>query len=125
MPYRADGAVCRGGSLAVTSDGRVFAWGGDHSANDYVPTRVDLPAGTRVTSVAPGFGGGLAVPSGGRVLDLGSGPFGGSPVTGLPACARITGVSINGLHILAVGVQAPAAETGARDPAAGRTGHPI
>ena len=112
-------------SLAVTSDGRVFAWGGDYRANDYLPTRVDLPAGTRVTSVAAGFGGALAVTSGGRVLELGSGPFGGSPVAGLPACVRITGVSINGLHILAVGVQAPATETGARDPAAGRTGHPI
>jgi hypothetical protein len=39
------------------------------------------------------------------------GPFGGSPVAGLPACVRITGVSINGLHILAVGVQASVAVT--------------
>jgi alpha-tubulin suppressor-like RCC1 family protein len=73
-----------GHSLALTSTGRVFAWGyntdgelGDGGTTDSdVPVMVKLPAGTKVTAVAAGELHSLAVASTGAVLAWGGNNFG-------------------------------------------------
>jgi alpha-tubulin suppressor-like RCC1 family protein len=66
-------------ALALTSRGRVLAWGdnrdgelGDGSAaNSATPVPVHLPARTRVTAIAAGYNYGLALTAAGRVLAWG------------------------------------------------------
>jgi alpha-tubulin suppressor-like RCC1 family protein len=73
-----------GHSLALTSTGRVLAWGynadgelGDGgTANSDVPVKVKLPASTKVTAVAAGELHSLAVTSTGTVLASGGNNFG-------------------------------------------------
>jgi len=73
-----------GHSLAIISGGRVLAWGdnadgqlGDGTtANSYVPVRVKLPPGMKVTSIAAGQLQSLAVTSRGAVLAWGGNNFG-------------------------------------------------
>jgi alpha-tubulin suppressor-like RCC1 family protein len=73
-----------GHSLALTSTGRVLAWGynadgelGDGgTANSDVPVKVTLPASTKVTAVAAGELHSLAVTSTGTVLASGGNNFG-------------------------------------------------
>ncbi|MFC7863359.1 Ig-like domain repeat protein [Streptomyces murinus] len=79
-------ALAGGGdfSLAVTSDGRVLAWGnnssgqlGDGTTTDRTtPVEVHLPTGTTVTAVAAGLSHSLALTSDGRVLAWGYNAFG-------------------------------------------------
>jgi alpha-tubulin suppressor-like RCC1 family protein len=108
-------------SLALTSGGRVLAWGGnfvgqlgDGSTTDSsTPVRVHLPAGTRFTAVAAGDANGLALTSGGRVLAWG-GNFAGQLGDGtstdrstpvlvhLPAHTRVTAVAAGADHSLAL-----------------------
>ncbi len=71
-------------SLAVGSDGSVWAWGmgasgqlGDGSFDDAaVPTEVDMPAGAPVTMVAAGGAHSLALTTAGQVFGWGSDVFG-------------------------------------------------
>ena len=71
-------------SVAVASDGSIWAWGmgasgqlGDGSTADATtPTAVDMPAGTPVTQVAAGGAHTLALTSGGLVFGWGSDVFG-------------------------------------------------
>ncbi len=71
-------------SVAVASDGSVWAWGmgasgqlGDGSTADATtPTAVSMPAGTPVTQVAAGGAHTLALTSGGLVFGWGSDVFG-------------------------------------------------
>ncbi len=100
-----------GHSLAVTTTGRLYAWGsngsgqlGDGTTIDRdTPVRVKLPKGTKVTLIAAGEGHSLARTSTGRVLawgdntdgDLGNGTTTGSltPVTvKLPRRAKVRGL---------------------------------
>ncbi|MFG2116222.1 RCC1 domain-containing protein [Streptomyces sp. NPDC048718] len=67
-------------TLALTSDGRVLAWGinqegdlGDGTRNPhYTPIETHIPAGTKVTAIAAGSYHSLAVTSDGRVLGWGA-----------------------------------------------------
>ncbi|MQY10661.1 hypothetical protein SRB5_07730 [Streptomyces sp. RB5] len=73
-------------SLALTSDGRVLAWGrndlgqlGDGTTVErHLPVYVDLPPGVTVTAIAAGTGGqhSLALTSDGRVLSWGWNAYG-------------------------------------------------
>jgi alpha-tubulin suppressor-like RCC1 family protein len=72
-------------SLALTSDGRVLAWGdntngqlgvGTPNTRSLTPVGVHLPAGTRVKAIAAGNAFGLALTSDGRVLAWGDNQFG-------------------------------------------------
>ncbi len=73
-----------GHSLALTSTGRVLAWGyntdgelGDGgTANSDVPVKVKLPLGTKVTAIAAGELHNLAATSTGTVLTWGGNNFG-------------------------------------------------
>jgi alpha-tubulin suppressor-like RCC1 family protein len=107
--------------LALTSDGRVLAWGdnsvgelGDGSTGGISPTpvAVHLPAGTRVTAIATGNHS-LAVTSDGGVLAWGFNPFGelgdgtttnnSTPVrVELPAGTRVTAVAAGAVYSLAL-----------------------
>jgi alpha-tubulin suppressor-like RCC1 family protein len=110
-------------SLALTSAGRVLAWGendlgelgdGTSGAPSATPVPVDLPAGTRVTAISAGGSYSLAVTSTGSVLawgfnnygQLGNGTSGGySPVpvaVKLPARIRVTAVAAGGGYSLAL-----------------------
>jgi alpha-tubulin suppressor-like RCC1 family protein len=108
-------------TLAVTSTGAVFNCGknddgelGDGGTTDSdVPVKVDLAAGTKVTSVVAGAGHSLAVTSTGAVLawglnlygGLGNGGTGSSDVpvnVGLPAGTKVTAVAVGSLHSLAL-----------------------
>ncbi len=71
-------------SLALTSTGRVLAWGlgsfgqlGDNSTkNSELPVEVRLPAKDRIVKISAGGGFSLALTSGGRVLAWGHNSFG-------------------------------------------------
>ncbi|MBV8940689.1 MAG: hypothetical protein JO321_10585 [Solirubrobacterales bacterium] len=110
-----------GHSLAVTSTGTVLAWGdnaygqlGDGGTTDsHRPVTVKLPAGTKVTAVAAGYGHSLAVTSAGSLLawglntsgQLGNGSTTNSPVpvkVKLPAGTRVTAVAAGYGHSLVV-----------------------
>jgi alpha-tubulin suppressor-like RCC1 family protein len=109
--------------LALTSDGRVLAWGrndsGELGTGDtrvrLVPAWVRLPGGTRVTAIASGMFHSLAVTSSGRVLAWGYNVFGQLGVAlvgaqksdlpvwaGLPRATRIVAVAAGGEHSLAL-----------------------
>ena len=68
-----------GFSLALTSRGRVLAWGdnfygqlgNDTTTDSHVPVRVQLPAGTKVTAISAGGSFGLARTTRGHVLAWG------------------------------------------------------
>ncbi|MFG2112084.1 Ig-like domain repeat protein [Streptomyces sp. NPDC048718] len=111
-------------SLALTSDGRVLAWGynrsgqlGEGTNTRYHPTPVEtlIPAGTTITAIAAGSTGNhsLALTSDGRVLawgynsegSLGTGDFISSrtPVqTLLPAGTHAVLIAAGGVHSMAV-----------------------
>jgi alpha-tubulin suppressor-like RCC1 family protein len=111
-------------SLALTSDGRVLAWGdntsgelGDGDGGDgrysTLPVCVHLPAGTRVTAIAASDESSLALTSDGRVLawgdndygQLGNGATTSSPLpvlVHLPARVRVTAIAVNSAHDLAL-----------------------
>jgi alpha-tubulin suppressor-like RCC1 family protein len=108
--------------LALTSGGRVFAWGdnnenelGDNSAcNSSTPVPVDLPAGSRVTTISADYTHSLAMTSDGRLLGWGdnhvgqvgdgtSGNSHGRPVwVKLPAGTRLTAIAAGGDFSLAL-----------------------
>lgn len=108
-------------NLALTSGGRVLAWG-DNNPGDVgvgttstvnTPVWVHLPAGAYVKAIGAGGGQSLAVTCGGRVLAWGLNSFGqlgdGSTTNRLtpawvhlPAGVRVTAVSGGGLHSLAL-----------------------
>ncbi|MEU7025043.1 Ig-like domain repeat protein, partial [Streptomyces sp. NPDC046203] len=108
-------------SLALTSDGRVLAWGlnavgqlGDGTSdNSSTPVEVSIPAGVRITDISAGGGTGVALTSDGRVLGWGDGVNGqmGNGTNGynrtpvyasLPAGTEITDVSAGQTHVLAL-----------------------
>ncbi|MEV5984906.1 Ig-like domain repeat protein [Streptomyces sp. NPDC052051] len=108
-------------SMALTSDGRVFAWGAGFwgqlgngtNADTSTPVEVHLPAGTRATAIATGYNHSLALTSDGRVLawglndrgQLGDGTFTdrNTPVeTLLPAGVQVTAIAGGGYHSLAL-----------------------
>lgn len=109
--------------LALTSDGRVLAWGRNDSGQlgtgdtrvRLVPAWVRLPRGIRVTGIASGMFHNLAATSSGRVLAWGYNVFGqlGVGLVGtqksdlpvwarLPKAARIAAVAAGGEHSLAL-----------------------
>jgi alpha-tubulin suppressor-like RCC1 family protein len=71
-------------SLAVTSRGKVLAWGDNEygqlgngtTRRSKIPVRVKLPSGTKVTRVAASWGHSLALTSRGKVLAWGNNDFG-------------------------------------------------
>jgi alpha-tubulin suppressor-like RCC1 family protein len=71
-------------SLALASDGRVYAWGdnsygqlGDGTTNARtIPVRVELPKGVTVTAIRAGCFDNLALTAGGRVYAWGENSFG-------------------------------------------------
>jgi len=110
-------------SLALTSDGRVLAWGegafGQLGAGIYAcglstyPLFVSLPAGTTVTAIAAGANHCLALTSAGELLAWGLGSAGqlghgtrdssDIPVrVSLPAATRITAIAAGAFHSLAL-----------------------
>ena len=118
-------AAGEGYGLALTSRGRVLAWGwnnygelgdgdGDTTADSSTPVAVHVPAGTRVTAIAAGESNGLALTSSGRVLAWGYNYQGESgdgstsadsstPVwVHLPAHTRITAVAAGDFYNLAL-----------------------
>jgi hypothetical protein len=107
--------------LALTSTGRVLAWGDNTdgqlgngtTANSSTPVPVSLPAGTTVTAISAGRAHSLALTSTGRVLAWGdntSGELGNGTTTNsstpvpvsLPAVTIVTAVSAGGGHNLAI-----------------------
>jgi alpha-tubulin suppressor-like RCC1 family protein len=111
-------------SLAVTSTGKVFAWGRNNLGelgcgtcpNSSTPVAVSLPSGTTVTAVAAGANHSLALTSAGKVLgwgadhdgQLGDGGcigtcFGfGVPVSAsLPSGTTVTAIAAGANHSLA------------------------
>ncbi len=108
-------------SLALSSNGAVFAWGwnvtgqlcrGSTNSSD-VPLKVGLLGGTKVTGIAAGFAHSLAVTTTGAVLncgknddgELGDGSTADSAVpvkVDLPAGTRVTAVAAGAGHSLAV-----------------------
>jgi alpha-tubulin suppressor-like RCC1 family protein len=107
-------AGCRH-TLALTSGGRVLAWGdnqygelGDGTTTGrHVPVRVRIPAGTTITAVRAGCAFGLALTSAGRVLawgdndlgELGNGTTTNSDIpvrVHVPKGTRVTGISAGG-----------------------------
>jgi alpha-tubulin suppressor-like RCC1 family protein len=108
-------------SLALTSTGRVLAWGdnrygqlGDGTRHEHdTPARVDLPAGTKVKAISAGDQFGLALTTAGHILAWGrnnSGQLGNGTTTdsdaavrvALPAGITVTAVSAGCLHSLAL-----------------------
>ncbi|MEW2626397.1 hypothetical protein, partial [Streptomyces sp. NPDC048106] len=106
-------------SLALTSDGRVLAWGsnyygqlGDGTTTDrHTPVEVHLPAGTTVTAISAGYHHNLALTSDGRILAWGSndrGQLGDGTTTNsstpvevhLPTGAQVTAMAAGGYHNL-------------------------
>ncbi|HLJ66930.1 MAG TPA: hypothetical protein VKX16_06185 [Chloroflexota bacterium] len=102
-------------SLALTSNGAVFAWGYNNDgelgnggkAFSTVPVKVKLPAGTRVTAIAAGAYDSLALTSTGAVFawgynrqgELGNGRTANSRVpvkVKLPAGTKVTAVATGG-----------------------------
>ncbi|MBE1603927.1 Ig-like domain repeat protein [Actinopolymorpha pittospori] len=107
--------------LALTSDGRVLAWGSNSNGqlgdgtttNRTTPVEVALPEGVTVTQVSAGSFHSLAVTSDGRVLAWGSNVYGqlGDGTTtnrtttvevALPEGVTVTQVSAGSFHSLAV-----------------------
>jgi alpha-tubulin suppressor-like RCC1 family protein len=107
--------------LALTSDGRVLAWGdnlagqlGDGTtANAYTPVPVSLPSGVTVTQIAAGADTGYALTSAGTVYawgagaggTLGNGSTAGSDVpvaVSLPTGTTVTQISSEGSFALAL-----------------------
>ena len=125
LPARAHVVAVAGGddySLAVTADGRVFAWGfngegqlgNGTTTTSLVPVQVHLPAGTRVTGIAGGDFHSVAVTTDGRALAWGfnaEGQLGNGTATDssvpvpvhLPAFTRVTAVAARGNFSLVVG----------------------
>ncbi|MCN9243591.1 Ig-like domain repeat protein [Streptomyces sp. RY43-2] len=116
-------AIAAGGehSMALTSDGRVFAWGYNSSGqvgdgttiNRLTPVEVHLPAGTQVTAIAAGLLHSMALTSDGRVLAWGFNRYGQvgdgtttdrlTPVeVHLPAGVQVTAIAAGDLHSLAL-----------------------
>lgn len=111
-----------GHSVALTSTGRVYAWGqndvgqlGDGSfADSSKPVAVRLPAGTTVTAIASGDDFALALTSTGRVLSWGYNAWGqlGNGTSGndsdvpayvqLPDGTAVTAISAGAGHALAL-----------------------
>ncbi|MEU7023836.1 Ig-like domain repeat protein [Streptomyces sp. NPDC046203] len=110
-------------TLALTADGRVYAWGwnaygqlGDGTTTDRAtPVPVDLPAGTTITAVAAGDNGefSLAATSDGHVLGWGLNRYGqlGNGTTldsitpteaSLPAGTQVTDLAAGAGHSLAL-----------------------
>ncbi len=108
-------------NLALTSAGRVLAWGWNAfgqlgngtTATSDVPVRVMLPAGAKVTAVSAGGGFSLALTSTGRVLAWGRNREGqlGIGVTRhrhhpvpvlLPRDTRVTAIAAGQIHSLAL-----------------------
>jgi alpha-tubulin suppressor-like RCC1 family protein len=109
-------------SLALTSTGRVLAWGLNHRGQLRIGVRTDrhhpvpvkLPKGTRVTGIAAGYAFGLAVTASGQGLAWGMNDFGqlGIPLTTaqsnvpvrmrLPAQDKVTAISGGFIHSLAL-----------------------
>lgn len=110
-------------SLALATDGTVYAWGDDARAqlgdgtaggSSATPHEVDLPAGVAVTQVAAGGSHNLALADDGAVYawgddqegQLGDGAAGGSSATphevDLPAGVTVTQVAAGGSHSLAL-----------------------
>ncbi len=108
-------------SLALSSNGTVFAWGwnvtgqlcnGNTNGSD-VPLKVRLLGGTKVTGIAAGFAHSLAVTSTGAVFNCGKnddGELGDGGTTdsdvpvkvNLPAGTKVTAVAAGAGHSLAV-----------------------
>jgi alpha-tubulin suppressor-like RCC1 family protein len=73
-------SACYNYSVALTSAGRVLAWGHNHSGqlgdgsrrSSHVPVRVKLPAGVKVTAIAAGGYQTLALTSAGRPCPVGA-----------------------------------------------------
>jgi alpha-tubulin suppressor-like RCC1 family protein len=100
-------------ALAVTSAGRVYAWGrndsgqlgnGRHGPGTATPVRVRLPAGTRVTAVTAGQEHALALTTRGTVLawgDANSGALGNGQASGrrtVPVRTKMPGgIRVQGL----------------------------
>ncbi|MEU8542660.1 Ig-like domain repeat protein [Streptomyces sp. NPDC048717] len=108
-------------SLALTSDGRVLAWGantygelGDGTTTDrFTPVAVHLPAGITVTAITAGYNESAALTSDGRLYAWGRndlGQLGDGTTTGstlpvlvdIPAGTTITAVSMGSYHSLAL-----------------------
>ncbi|MCN9243592.1 Ig-like domain repeat protein [Streptomyces sp. RY43-2] len=108
-------------SLALTSDGRVLAWGNNFygqlgdgtTTNRSTPVEVLLPAGVQVTAIASAWYYNLALTSDGRVLAWGENNFGQlgdgtttdrlTPVAvHLPVGVQVTAISANAYHSLAL-----------------------
>ncbi|MEU8540307.1 Ig-like domain repeat protein [Streptomyces sp. NPDC048717] len=108
-------------SVALTTDGRVFAWGyngvgqlGDGTTTSRsIPIEVHIPAGVRITAVSTGYYFSMALTSEGRVLTWGNnteGQLGDGTTTArhtpvevhLPAGTEIAAISGGGEHATAV-----------------------
>ncbi len=113
-------------SLALTADGRVLAWGDNHTdqygngvgdtpGSGSTPVPVDLPAGTDVTAITAGAWDGMALTSDGRVFiwgdyDTGQPPDPRSGISenptpapvALPAGTDVTAIAAGGAHSLAL-----------------------
>jgi alpha-tubulin suppressor-like RCC1 family protein len=108
-------------SLALTSTGRVLAWGdnfygqlGDGTRHEHdTPVRVDLPAGTKVKAISAGDQFGLALTTTGHILAWGrntSGQLGDGTTTdsavpvraSFPPGTSISSVAAGVAHVLAL-----------------------
>ncbi|WKU07124.1 RCC1 domain-containing protein [Micromonospora sp. HUAS LYJ1] len=125
MPAGTTATAVAGGqfhSLALTDDGRVFAWGRNTSGqlgdgtttNRLTPVQVSFPAGTVITAIATHNVHNIALTSTGQVYTWGDNTYGqiGDGTTGntrktptliaLPGTATATSVAAGAFHTLAV-----------------------
>ena len=110
-------------SLAIGSDGKLYAWGditydpqgGSTATNTDTPVAVDLPAGVTPTNIAAGVGHNLAVGSDGKLYAWGDNTYdqlgNGSTITGtatpvvvsLPTGVSPTAIAAGSAHNLVIG----------------------
>ncbi|MQY10208.1 hypothetical protein SRB5_03150 [Streptomyces sp. RB5] len=131
-------------SLAVASDGRLFAWGSNAFGQlgvgdrDYriTPVEVTLPGNVTVTDIAAGLGHSLAIASDGRLfawglniagqLGVGDADYRITPVeVALPGNVTVTDIAAGAEQSLAVVRRATSATALIADPAQAQTGEPV
>ena len=109
-------AIAAGGdhSLAIGSDGTLYAWGNGSGTGSATPVAVTLPAGVTATTIAAGYSHSLAIGSDKKLYawgyngdgELGNGNTTNSstPVlVSLPAGVSATAIAGGGNHSLAIG----------------------
>ncbi|NDK29323.1 DUF11 domain-containing protein [Streptomyces sp. TR1341] len=131
-------------SYALTSDGRVLAWGGNQEGelgngtftSSTTPVQVDLPEGVTITAIDSGLRHALALTADGHVLAWGQNSYGqlgdgtttnrNTPVeVHLPQFVTVTGIAAGGRHSLALAERETTTTTLTASPTTAAPGQPV